>query len=400
MKILRVSSVYPDYLKSFYTKNQNIRNKTYKEQSDLLDYNGYPGAEYLKTDLANLDVEIWTVYQNIDSIQNAWFKEHFPTKDIPKILDLIVIAQAQKFKPDILWYDYFDTNLLKMIIEQVPSIKLKLGWVGSAIPKTDCWQYLDLVLSCAPESVAHLTSIGIPAKHFNHGFDPKINNWLKNNETILDLIFIGQLIRGKDFHLYREQLIENLTNEFNLKLYSSKNNILKELSLYGLKTLFFHLKSKTKLEIFNQLPVFKNISNKPINPINFKLRPYIESPIFGLDMYQKIKDAKICLNIHADSSPLYASNMRLFEITGVGTCLLTDWKQDINKLFIEDKEIVTYKTKDDCIKKVKWLLDHPKEREQIALAGQKKCLKDHSFEQRAKKLIEIINDELKNKCQK
>ena len=86
--------------------------------------------------------------------------------------------------------------------------------------------------------------------------------------------------------------------------------------------------------------------------------------------------------------------MRLFEATGVGTCLLTDWKENLSELFEIDREIVTYKSVDECIEKAKWLLEHPQERELIAKAGQARTLKDHTFAQRAVQLDKIIREAL------
>ena len=80
--------------------------------------------------------------------------------------------------------------------------------------------------------------------------------------------------------------------------------------------------------------------------------------------------------------------MRLFEATGVGTCLLTDWKQNLSEIFAPDLEVTTYKTAEECVDKVKWLLDHPKERKAIAEAGQARTLKEHTFEQRAAQMHE------------
>jgi spore maturation protein CgeB len=127
------------------------------------------------------------------------------------------------------------------------------------------------------------------------------------------------------------------------------------------------------------------------------LRRFIKAPVYGLEMFQVINDSKINLNIHADSSPLFASNMRLFEATGVGTCLLTDWKQNIHELFIPDKEIVVYKTADECVEKAKWLLEHPIEREKIASAGNLRTLKEHTYSNRAMQFDEILRTSLKSR---
>ena len=85
--------------------------------------------------------------------------------------------------------------------------------------------------------------------------------------------------------------------------------------------------------------------------------------------------------------------MRLFEVTGVGTCLLTDWKKNIGELFEPDKEIVTYSSLEECSEKVKWLRNNPKACKEIAEAGQARCLRDHTFAQRVLELDEIIRKE-------
>ena len=82
--------------------------------------------------------------------------------------------------------------------------------------------------------------------------------------------------------------------------------------------------------------------------------------------------------------------MRLFEATGMGSLLLTDKKNNLNKLFEIDKEIVTYSCKEEALEKVKYLLENPKKLSEIALAGQERTLKDHTYEIRMKELIEII----------
>jgi spore maturation protein CgeB len=65
-------------------------------------------------------------------------------------------------------------------------------------------------------------------------------------------------------------------------------------------------------------------------------------------------------------------------------------------LFNAGSEVVVYENAEDCIAKVKWLLDHEDERKKIALAGQQKTLKYHTVENRCRSIIEIINNELKS----
>jgi spore maturation protein CgeB len=117
-------------------------------------------------------------------------------------------------------------------------------------------------------------------------------------------------------------------------------------------------------------------------------------PLFGLSMFQHLHDSKVTFNNHIDISSRAASNMRLFEATGVGTCLVTDWKDNLHDLFEPDREVVTYRSPQECVEKVKWLLEHPQEREAIAQAGQARTLKYHTFDQRAIEIDYIIRRDL------
>ena len=45
-------------------------------------------------------------------------------------------------------------------------------------------------------------------------------------------------------------------------------------------------------------------------------------------MYQLIFDSKVVLNNHIDISQDQMANIRLFESTGLGSCLLTDYKNN------------------------------------------------------------------------
>jgi spore maturation protein CgeB len=106
-------------------------------------------------------------------------------------------------------------------------------------------------------------------------------------------------------------------------------------------------------------------------------------------MFQFLKDSKITLNTHGEKIN-FAANVRLYEATGVGTCLLTDWKENIESIFVPDKEIVTYKTKEEARDKIKFLLKNDSLCKKIALAGQKKTLENYTYDKRIVNMIEFI----------
>ena len=79
----------------------------------------------------------------------------------------------------------------------------------------------------------------------------------------------------------------------------------------------------------------------------------------------------------------------------MGTCLITEWKKNLADLFEPDLEVVTYRSAEECIEKVRYLLDHDEERQAIAAAGQKRTLRDHTFARRVRQLDELITPMLK-----
>ena len=101
------------------------------------------------------------------------------------------------------------------------------------------------------------------------------------------------------------------------------------------------------------------------------------------------------MNNHIIFTGDYAGNLRLYELTCVGTCLLTDNKSNINNFFNPDTEIVTYDNIDECVEKMKWLTDNPIKAKQIAEAGQRRTLKDHNYKVRMEQLNTIILENLK-----
>lgn len=400
MKLLKITTLYHSYLKDFYGNQPDLAKKSYSAQKAALDYDAFGWADYWFHALVPLGYDVMEVAWNVEPIQHAWARENLSSKNAAKItLDEIALEQAKKFRPEVLWFDDPNEALLKRIKSEVPSIRFVLGWAGSAIPKTNAWQQMDLILSCAQESVDYLRSKGFRAEQLHHGFDPRINGRLKDNHKQTDISFIGQVVRAKDFHFVRESILEKLCAEMDIRIFSPSADLtfIDDLKAILGKGLYSFMQSLVSLgihqEALGKIPVIGRSAywvEAPMLPVNRSLKPFIYPPVFGLDMLQVIHDSKITLNIHADSSPLYASNARLFEVTGVGTCLVTDWKENLPQLFDLESEVVTYRSAEECVEKVKWLIDHSEEREKIAKSGQTRTLTAHTFLKRARRLDEII----------
>lgn len=184
-------------------------------------------------------------------------------------------------------------------------------------------------------------------------FEPGVLSHLMEMDRCFDLTFIGSLFR---VHASRVSLLEYLSTCF------------PQMKIWGPKTHHLSLDSP--------------------------LRKCYMGEAWGREMYQILKNSKVTINHHGDVAP-YANNMRLFEATGVGTLLVTDWKANLNEMFAPGQEVVTYQTTDECAKLIRHYLEHKDEREAIARAGQERSLREHTYEQRMTELVEMVGKHIK-----
>jgi spore maturation protein CgeB len=124
-------------------------------------------------------------------------------------------------------------------------------------------------------------------------------------------------------------------------------------------------------------------------PVESPIRRHYMGPAWGYHMYEILNDSKMTLNHHGDVLP-YANNMRLFESTGTGTLLITDWKENLYEMFESGKEVVTYRTPEECAEKIQHYLTHEAERQTIASAGQARTLRDHTYQCRMQEFVGLV----------
>jgi spore maturation protein CgeB len=112
--------------------------------------------------------------------------------------------------------------------------------------------------------------------------------------------------------------------------------------------------------------------------------------VYGRDMYDVLRRSKITLNSHIDVARGSATNLRLFETTGVGTFLMTDHLADLPLLFEPGREMGTYHSVSHCLEQLNHYLSSDAKREEIARAGQARCLRDHNYYNRAGHLVALL----------
>ncbi|MDG5799341.1 glycosyltransferase [Marinilabiliaceae bacterium ANBcel2] len=406
-KFLKVSTYYRDFLRYYYHNYPHIKTACYKEQFIHLMNQHFAWSDNYSRFLNKKGVETMEIVTNATPLQQAWAKENGtnPYQTEQNIL----IAQIKKFKPEVIYFQdsiNYNGEFIKEIKKKHPFIKLIIGNVCAPFTAMQCHHFVpfNFFTVCSPFFKQQLAKYSIKSIIIPHAFDERVLKKNENDKSYpeADIIFQGSIIADEGFHNLRKEILEKVIIEDlpftfygNLPDSSYISLIKKQASYLASKTL-----DKIGLSsITEQVNIIKKGRNHSKMPQKLKisstLKKAAKPPLFGIDMFKAIAKAKIGFNIHIDCAGEYAANMRLFETTGAGSCLITDNKKNINELFEDGKEIVTYNNATECIEKMKWLLNNPEKRKKIATAGQKRTLKDHTFESRAdilyNEIVKYIN---------
>jgi spore maturation protein CgeB len=83
-------------------------------------------------------------------------------------------------------------------------------------------------------------------------------------------------------------------------------------------------------------------------------------------------------------------NGALFQTAGCGAFQIVDWKPALAELFEPEREIVTFRTREELKEKVDYYLAHPEERQEIADRAYARAHRDHTYQNRLRKMLQII----------
>ena len=371
MRLLRVTTFYESYLRAFYAARPGLARAPYDEQRARLDHDAFGWADFWGHALAKLGYETLDIALNAADLLRAWGREHPPEgtparADVADPAPAIALRMARWFRPDVLWYDHDDAAFLGAIRAEVPSVKGVLGWTGSAVGGTAAWRAIDLMLSCSPEAVERCAREGLRSAVLEHAFDPRVFDRTTEGAKRWRVSFIGQLLESEGFH-------------------GTRAGLLRQVAAPADVTLFVPRAPRPWRAAARRFLAGRGLRS----PVRDLLRGAHDG-VYGLAMYQVLRDSRATLNVHADSSPRFASNMRLFEATGVGTCLVTDWKENMAALFEPDREVVLYRSAEECAEKLAWLAGHPAEAAAIGAAGRRRTLAGHTFAHRAPTLDRYV----------
>lgn len=369
MKFLILNTDYPEFLNWLYAQHPGLESRSYEEQLKARMDSLFGVADFYSSNLRKLGYETWDIHANNEFMQRAWAWEHGikATKShrrrfvlrrgfVPWLRRVeerrwfydILMAQVREYKPDI-FYNMAMNGISNDFMHEVkPYVKLVVGQLAASLPTVECYDAYDLIVSSLPNLVDYFKAKGIHSELFRLGFEPRVLEKLKSEERVIPITFVGSFFRARETRIH---LFEYLCQQFDIQIWG-----------HGVEGL----------------------------PEDSLIRQRYMGEAWGLQMYQILKNSKIALNHHIGIAGSYANNMRLYETTGLGSLLITDWKVNLHEMFEPGKEVVAYRGLKECAELTRYYLEHDEEREAIARAGQQRTLREHTYYQRMQELVDIV----------
>lgn len=387
MRILVLNADYPRFLVWLYGREAGLEHAPYAAQMAARNRSLFGVADFYSRNFAAEGHVAAEVHVNNPWLQAAWAREHGITvrsvdppghaaaKELPGWLqravtpfkpmlrplarkvglspkldaqaEEILLAQVEDFRPDlILNQDVFhiDTQLARRL-KQIGR-PILFGQVGIAPPRDGDWQVYDLMMSQLLSTVEAFRKAGTQSELCHLAFEPALLDVLPPAPPVdTEVSFVGAVSPD---HRARIALLEAVARRFDLKLFGSKPQAL---------------------------------------PGTSPLHRCFQGEVWGSDMYQTLRRSSITLNSHIDLAGREAGNMRLFEATGAGVYLLTDFKDTLHTLFEPEREVAVWRSIGDCLSGIERALRADTERAEIARAGHARTVAQHTYRHRVRQIL-------------
>ncbi len=250
------------------------------------------------------------------------------------------------------------------------------------------------------------------------GKNPDLSKIWENSDKKFDIVFIAEELGKRKFPLNFERIpvkkvfygIDVHLNYIWHKYYGkafdvvffTQKSFAEKGKREGLNSFWIPWGTETKFFKDYGLPKIYDISF--CGKVNFyrlkrkkllqRIAEKFEIKLFGTDDKERIdwdtlgkiyNQSKIVIN----EAILNELNFRVFEATGSKALLLTEKLDGLEDIFEDKKEIIVFNPK-NFLDLISYYLENDKERKEIAEMGYLRTHKEHTFEERGKKMREII----------
>jgi len=404
LRIAFLSSIYPAHAAKIYRENPSLKNKPSDEQMEFIRWHALSSYVRWTELLEEKDFQICGFNHNLPEVSLAWAKENkFTPKSNNSIFE-IGLEKIKRFKPNIIFtfapLDYKSNGFIDELIYSLSKKPKLIAWYGANCGDEEIFRSYDFTLSNSKHLVNSLRKKDIKSDFLQHSFDPIIlDKIIIPEKRINKVAFFGNLdVTTGDFR-ERTKLLEGISKKTNLiDIYGDHiKPTRKERSKHSLLLSRQRIsKSINKIVSNNRIKNWSDEKNLPPTPwsLDKEFCSRIHPPLYGQQMLQKLSSYRIALNYHNRHTGDYACNMRLFEATGLGCALITDHKSDLHEHFETEKEILSYKNKNELVGCIELLINDPNLANKLSVEAQSKTLNEFNTEKQILILLEILNQQL------
>ncbi len=298
-------------------------------------------------------------------MSRAWLKEQGHRLGLRDIAREATFSAIRDFHPEVLLiyhHSFFGSEWVQRVRELVPGIKL-VAWCGVSVEHRDELSAFDSVLTCNAELVKNFRLLGVNAHHVPFAFDPAIRERVLRypSDGPYGVTFLGQVITQAGFHAGRASWLEQIADRHPVDIFTS---------WHGHTPIAFHEKIalRGQRELANFFPFLRGYSGQPrsygvrrqsVTPHPYGRRSAIHPPRYGIQYLRTMYDSVVTLNHQPECAGSSASNMRLVEAAGMGACLLTDHKDNLEEILKPNSEVLVYGSVEECLERIDFVLKHP-----------------------------------------
>lgn len=371
MKLVRISSIPDKYLRILFNEFCQLEGSDYEHIKRHYFDQFIALADVMTYELNALGTyEAIEIVVNHEVLQKQWAVEH-QVEFTDQWQDEILRAQIRYYNAEIIFVNA--GNISSSYIDELAAgtdLRLKLIWDGYVATNILKNKGFDLVLTCVSTIKERYNAAGMVCEILPFAFDKRVLTRIPDKKTD-HVSFIGSLSTSVH-ESRRNSLLYLLHHHADIKLFI--DNIAvgpKLLSRAMIRESVLRMNPKAYLDMYI------------LQKHNLGVR-------FGVAMYKESAASLVNLNFHA----LEAGNMRLFEATGLGTCLLTDNKPGLIDYFQPELEVVTFSSDEELLEKVRFLIQNPEKARQIGAKAQEKVFEKHLWSHRIQLLDEMIRERI------
>jgi spore maturation protein CgeB len=390
MKILILNRDYPRFLIDMYASRPELCAATYAAQLAARNATLFGVADFYSHGFVSAGQPACEIHVNNVWLQSAWARENglkalgnvapvvspgrgasasllslaigsarrrflpiarqFLPRQLQKDEERILAAQIESMRPDVILNQEMSYIRTARLARMVPRTTKIVGQIASALPIGEDYGRYDLVVSSLPNMVEHFRRRGVRAALSALAFDSRVLEQIEFPTTRdIPVSFVGSLSAD---HRARLRLLEMLAERVPLKVWGN-----------GVAEL----------------------------PRSSPIRACFHGEAWGAGMYRVLARSRITINHHIDLAEGYCNNMRLYEATGCAALMVVDRGRNLADMFVPEKEVVTYSSIGECVEAVEKTLSNDAARAEIAAAGQRRTLSEHSYTRRTSAMLDLFS---------